>query len=30
MNEIEKSTILKVFDIEKVAKHMMIINYKEI
>lgn len=30
MNEIEKSTILKVFDIEKVAKHIMIINYKEI
>lgn len=30
MNEIKKPTILKVFDIENVAKHIMIINYKEI
>lgn len=30
MNEIKKPTILKMFDIENVAKHIMIINYKEI
>ena len=30
MNEIKKSTILKMFDIENVAEHIIIINYKEI
>lgn len=30
MNEVEKSTILKVFEVENVEEHVMIINYKEI
>lgn len=30
MNEIKKPTILKMFDIENVAEHIIIINYKEI
>lgn len=30
MNEVKKSTILKMFKVESVEEHVMIINYKEI